>query len=191
MIRQIKTNRELVPYLCSEIQDEGIHVEIDQKLTEEKYAVVKVDDFYNGLHLSVIPKSIDFLAAVDCECDAYLLYLLELKNVKNPKFLIMKDIHEKFQNTIEDFMSNRFRDIFLNDRYKYKDIKLYLVSDAYGLQGKYQTYEQYKAVREKINQRDSLKIDLALGGKLYRFKNRVVQIQYDLPPNPVIRRILT
>lgn len=150
MIHQIKSNRRLLSYLCSEIEDEGIHVEIDERLAEDKYAIVKVDGFYNGLHLSVIPKSIDFLAAVDCECNAYVLYLLELKNVKNPKFLIMKDIHEKYQN-----------------------------------------YEQYKEICDKINKRDSLKIDFSLGGRLYKFKNKVVRIQYDIPPNPVIRRILT
>ncbi|MDE7313274.1 MAG: hypothetical protein K2N87_16910 [Eubacterium sp.] len=191
MIHQIKTNQKLVPYLCNEIEDYGIHVEVDENLTEEKYAVIKVDDFYNGLHLSAVPKSIDFLAAVDCECDAYLLYLLELKNVKNPKFLIIKDIHEKFQNTIDDFLTDRFGEIFLNDRYRYKDIKLYLISDAYSLQGKYKNFEQYKAVRDKIDKRDSLKIDCSLGGKIYKFKNKVVRIQYEFPPNPVIRRILT
>ncbi len=191
MIHQIKTNRKLIPYLCKEIEDEGMAVEIDDTLAEEKYAVIKVDAFYNGLHLSIVPKSIDFLVAVDCECHAYLLYLIELKNVKNPKFLIMKDIHEKFENTIRDFLTERFGEIFLNDKYKYKDIRLYLVSDAYGLKGRFQNFAQYQALSEKINKRDSLKIELALGGKLYKFKNKVVKIQYELPPNPVIRRICT
>ena len=190
MIQKIKKNLHLQPYLCREIEDEGISVEIDKRLREEQYGIIKVDDYYRGLHLTITPKAIDFLVAVDCECDSFVLYLLELKNVKNPKYLVISDIHEKFKITIEDFLSQRFAEIFLADQYKYKDIKLYLVSDAYGVGGKYQTHEQYRKVMDKVNKRDSLKIDRSLGSKLYRFKNRIVKIDYDIPPNPVIRRIV-
>lgn len=190
MIQQIKGNSCLKPYLCKKIEDEGIFVEIDGQLREEQYGIIKVDDYYRGLHLKITPKAIDFLVAVDCECNAFVLYLLELKNVKNPKYLIISDIHEKFKNTIEDFLSQRFAEIFLSDQYKYKDIKLYLVSDAYGISGKYKTHEQYKKIMDKVNKRDSLKIDRSLGSKLYRFRNRIVKIDYDIPPNPIIRRMI-
>lgn len=75
-------------------------------------AAVKVDDYYAGLRLAAPPKAIDFLVVVDCECDAFVMYLLELKNVSAPKFLLIRDIHEKFQNTIDDFLSRRFGYIF-------------------------------------------------------------------------------
>ncbi len=114
MIQQIKAEGRLIPYLCQVIEDEGIQVGIDGSLQEDQYAIVKVDGYYNGLHLVSPPKSIDFLISVDCECDSFVLYLLELKNVKKPKFLNTKDIHEKFQNTINDFLSERFKDIFCN-----------------------------------------------------------------------------
>ena len=57
------------------------------------------------------------------------------------------------------FLSERFKDIFLDDRYNYKDIQLYLVSDAYGLAGKAESYEKYREIQEKLDKKDSLKVD--------------------------------
>lgn len=104
----------------------------------------------------------------------------------------LTDIHEKFEMTIQDFLSTKFEAIFLADKYKYKDIKLYLISDAYGLAGKYATFNEYKRVqekRQKIQARDSLRVERHLGGKLYKFKGKIVKINYDIPPNPIIKRI--
>lgn len=78
------------------------------------------------------------------------------------------------------------------DKYKYKDVKLYLVSDAYGLAGKYGTYEEYKKIQEKkqkIQNRDSLRVDFNLGSKLYKFRGKILKIDYDIPPNPIIKKI--
>lgn len=192
MIQKIKNCKELIPYLKNIIEDEGIEVGIDDSLTPEKLVIIKTDDYYNGLHLSFPPKSIDFVVAVDCACDWYVLYLLELKNVNSPKKLSIKDIHEKFENTICDFLSQRFGEIFMASQYKYKDIKLYLVSDAYGLKGKFSTYEEYKKIqdkRQRIRERDSLRVDFNLGSKLFKFRGKIIRISYDIPPNPIVRRI--
>lgn len=192
MIQMIKECKKLIPYLKLVIEDEGIQVGIDEAIDLNKLAIIKVDDFYSGLHLAFPPKAIDFLVVVDCECNSYVMYLLELKNVASPKYLEIKDIHEKFENTIKDFLSIRFEDIFLNDRFKYKEIKLYLVSDAYGLNGRYNTYEEYKKIqdkRQRIAQKDSLKVDFHLGKKLFKFRGKILQIAYDIPPNPIIKKI--
>ena len=192
MVQLIKNCRELIPYLRVKIEDEGIEVGIDENLMPEELAIIKIDDYYNDLHLRFPPKSVDFGVVVDCECDWYVLYLLELKNVNSPKRLNVRDIQEKFQDTICDFLSERFGEIFLADQYKYKDIKLYLVSDAYGLAGKYGTYAEYKKIREKkqkIHNKDSLRVELSLGSKMFRFRGKIVRISYDIPPNPIIRRI--
>ena len=116
MIQQIKSCKQLKPYLKEVIEDEELEVEISKQLDLAKLVIIKVDDYYAGLHLAVIPKAIDYLVVVDCECDAFVMYLLELKNVDSPKFLDIKAIHEKFSNTIYDFLSNRFAEIFLKDR---------------------------------------------------------------------------
>lgn len=128
----IKSCKELNPHLKETIEDEGIEIDIEKSLNQEKIAIIKVDEYYNDLHLASPPKSIDFARfVVDCECAAYVCYLLELKNVNSPAKLNVKGIQEKFTVTIEDFLTKRFGRIFLADQFKYKDIKLYLVSDAY------------------------------------------------------------
>ncbi len=190
MISRIKNNPNLRDYLRYQIEDEGIEVEVDQKLLENEYAGIKVDDYYHGLRQSVIPKAVDYVVAVDNSCDSYCLYILEMKNVNSPKHLSVKDIQEKFKTTIDDFLSNRFQDIFMADKYKYRLIKLYLVSDAYGVGGKYQTHSEYVKYLEKINKKDSLKVDRNLSSKIFKFRNKYLKIEYDIPPNPIIRKHL-
>ena len=188
MVSKIKNNPKLKDYLRNKIEDEGIEVEVDARLQENEYVAIKVDDFYNGLHQAVVPKATDYIVVVDNSCDSYSMYILEMKNVKSPKYLVVKDIQEKFTTTIYDFLSERFKDIFMNDRYKYKPIKLYLVSDAYGVGGKYQTHAEYINFLEKVNKRDSLKVDRSLGSKIYKFRNQYLRIEYDIPPNPIVRK---
>ena len=189
MIRMIRSDLRLTPYLAKRLYDAGIEVGIDSSLRQDDYAAVKVDDYYDGRHMPNQPKAVDFVVTVDCECNWYVLYILELKNVKNQEGLNIPDIQEKFANTLKLFLQEDFKEIFVNDRFKYRAVKLYLVSDAYHEAGKFQTHGEAAAVREKAG-RDSLKIDIALTSKVYRFRGKLVRIQYDIPPNPIIRRIL-
>ena len=120
MIQQISQERQLTKYTTHKIQDEGIEVSIDPLLSPDDYIAIKVDDYYNGLHLAkTTPKAIDFLVAVDCSCQDYVLYLLELKNVKTPQAYQTHAIYEKFKNTLDHFMSEEFSHIFFNDHYRY------------------------------------------------------------------------
>ena len=189
MVHMIKTDAHLVPYLREQIEDAGLSVDIDPSLTNDDFATIKVDDYYAQFKNELTPKIVDYVVVVDCQCSAYAMYILELKNVNSPYFLDIPAIQEKFDNTITDFLSNRFAYIFTNDRFKYKSIKLYMVSDAYQKAGTFQNHAEYLAFREKINKKDSLKVDLALRQKLFRFRGKILQIEYDMPPNPVISRI--
>lgn len=117
------------------------------------------------------------------------MYILEFKNVNGPEKLNIADIQEKFSNTINLFLNDTFSDIFLNDRFKYKAVKLYLVSDAYNEVGHFKNHSEYLAFRQKINKRDSLKVDVSLSSKLYKFRGKILRIEYDIPPNPVVTRI--
>ncbi len=188
MVNMIKRDARLVPYLRTEIEDAGIRVEISSSLSKNDYAAIKVDDYYTGVAPMQEPKAVDYVVVVDCQCDTFFMYILELKNVKSPKFLNFSDIQEKFSNTISLFLSETFADIFLNDRFKYKGIKLYLVSDAYKEAGRFSTHEDYLKFREKINRRDTLGIDMNLTAKLFKFRGKLYHIEYDIPPNPIIQK---
>lgn len=189
MVNMIKRDARLVPYLRTVIEDSGIAVSVAPNLLQEDYVAIKVDDYYAGLNLQRTPKAVDFIVVVDCQCDWFSMYILEFKNVNGPDKLNITEIQEKFTNTINLFLNDTFADIFKNDRFKYKGIKLYLVSDAYGAVGSFNNHAEFLAFREKINRRDSLKVDMSLSSKLYRFRGKIVKIEYDIPPNPVITRL--
>lgn len=190
MLQMIKSEKTLKPYLYYVIEDEGIEVGVEPTLSEDEYVAIKVDDYYNGLHVVAPPKSVDFIVVVDCSCDAFVLYIFEIKNVKSSAYLRIRDIQDKFETTINDFMQEKYNHIFCNDKFKYKDLKLYLVSDVYGIQGKFQTHQEYRNYMDKINKKDSLKVDNNLGNKLFRFRGKLYSITYDIPPNPVIKKIV-
>ena len=113
MIQQINQTDGLKKYITHEIEDAGLAVAVDSKLNLDEYIGIKVDDYYMGLHLrGETPKAVDFIVTVDCQCDAYCLYILELKNVKSPKGYTTKDIIEKFETAIDRFIKEDFKEIF-------------------------------------------------------------------------------
>lgn len=184
----INRDARLVPYIKKTITDAGITVDVDPKLQPTEYVAIKVDDYYAGLKIATPPKAVDYVVVVDCQCNWYAMYILELKNVNGPDRLDLNDIKEKFENTINGFLSDTFSEIFMNDRFKYKGVKLYLVSDAYGQVGKFKNHAEYLRFRERINRRDTLKVDRNLTQKVFRFRNKIMMIEYDMPPNPIIQR---
>ena len=190
MIQQINQTDGLKKYITHEIEDAGLAVAVDSKLNLDEYIGIKVDDYYMGLHLrGETPNAVDFIVTVDCQWDAYCLYILELKNVKSPKGYTTKDIIEKFETAIDRFIKEDFKEIFLNDKYKYKEIKLYLVTSAYGKALGQKNYQSYIELLRKINQKDTLTNDWTLSNKLFKFQKRILRIEREIPPNPVIKRI--
>ena len=170
MIQQINQTDGLKKYITHEIEDAGLAVAVDSKLNLDEYIGIKVDDYYMGLHLrGETPKAVDFIVTVDCQCDAYCLYILELKNVKSPKGYTTKDIIEKFETAIDRFIKEDFKEIFLNLGQK--------------------NYQSYIELLRKINQKDTLTNDWTLSNKLFKFQKRILRIEREIPPNPVIKRI--
>ena len=187
MITAITREKRLKKCLHWDIVDEGVQIDVNPGLTKAEYVGIKVDDYYKDKHLKVIPKAVDFIVAVDCECDWYALYILELKGVKRTTGT--KAIHEKFTNTIEQFMTEEFKDIFLNDRFKYRDVKLYLVTTSYKKAVALGKFDEYQRIRNKVNAKDTLANDSTLSDKLYFFRVRYYRIEREVPPNPLICKI--
>lgn len=36
---------------------------------------------------------------------------------------------------------------------------------------------------------NKLKVDISLSEKLYRFRGKILRIEYDIPPNPIVTRL--
>lgn len=187
MIQMIENEEKLRNCLYRQIEDAGIGVNVDPLLAETKYVGIKIDDYYKGLHEKVIPKAVDFIVAVDCECDWYVLYILELRNVKRTSS--SKEIQEKFDTAINHFMQEEFDGIFLNDCFKYKEVFLYLVTTSYQRAVELGNFEKYQEMRARLNAKDSLADDSTLTSKPYKFRGKYYFIRREVPPNPLIRAI--
>ena len=122
------------------------------------------------------PPAADCLILVKCEKDCYNLYLVELKNINSPKRFKISNIKDKFKTVIEDFMKNRFGDIFLNE--EYCSFKCYFATNPYNFQRTQSEFEK------KIKLR-GLKLESLLSMKPLRFKNKTAIINPVLP-NPLI-----
>lgn len=186
MIQRIRGNKALKPYLHQEIEDTGVAVEVEPSLTADDYVGIKVDDYYMGLKLQgETPKAVDFIVPVDCGLHWYALYILEMKDTDS---YTRKDIHEKFDTAMNRFLQEDFKDIFLDDRYRYCSIKLYLVKKHKQAE-KYSSYKEYVEVYNKIHAKDTLALDQKLSDKIYTFRNWLVQIEREFPPNPLISKM--
>jgi hypothetical protein len=98
-----------------------------ENINKNNILILKIDAFYSSKNMHNPPPSIDCLILVKCINDSYNLYLFELKDVNAPKRIKITDIESKFNITINDFLNNRFKQLF--DKYPIDKIELYLVSD--------------------------------------------------------------
>lgn len=175
MINRIKGEKLLAPYVRQSCEDEGLCVKVDDNLTENDYAVVKMDDYYNNSRITPIPPSVDFIVSVDCVLENYVLYIMEFKNVKKRYALRSIDITNKFSTAIKDFMSIRFKDIFCDDRYKYKRILAYLIHPLQTIEDTYP--------------KDTLRREKDLSRIPYKFRGVRFQIEEKNPSDVIIQRI--
>lgn len=179
MINLITNDKVLKYFLHYNIEDAGVSVKVNEKLSTKEYVGIKVDDYYNSLKLERTPKSVDFIITVDCRCNSYLLYILEFKKLNKPSHLKVNDILEKITNTVNDFIEDRFKHIFLNDKFKYKNVLIYLVGNIYSP----------AKLKTRNYDRDTLKIDTNLTLNPIRFRGKFYKVNYCLPEDLVVDKI--
>ncbi|WP_026499075.1 hypothetical protein [Butyrivibrio sp. WCD2001] len=183
MIKRIENDKILSSYATRTIEDEGISAEVSPKLSKDQYIGVKVDDYFNNKKSNEpCPKSVDFVVSVDCSCDTYVLYILEMKSEQ----AVPEEVNKKFENTISIFLEQDFRDIYCNPSYKYDDIRLYLISKKPKQALRYENYEKYVYVFNRLKEKDGLHKDITLSGKLFKFRNKICQIKKEIPGALVI-----
>lgn len=140
VIKALRETKELQPYLKKECiekksPENGAKrdsiIKFSDKINLCALLVVKVDDYYNDLHLANTPASIDCLIVYELEGKTK-LYLLEQKEPKNHNRLKsnLKNLSEKFKNTTEKFMKNDFKSIFVSEISQISTFEAFLVSSV-------------------------------------------------------------
>ena len=172
MINQIKYTNSLKGYITDRCEENDISAGMAKDIPQTNYLVIKIDNYYNSLNLDKTPPSVDCLVTLKCRDDDFMIYLIELKNIKSPCGFKVKNIYNKFKTTIDNFMGSRFRNIFLNERYTIRHLQLYFVTAAYGKS-------------EKLWRKEGTKIDVLRSLKPLKFKGKRYQIKHKLP-DPLI-----
>lgn len=185
MIQQIRNDNILKRYLRDTCEENGIKITIDERIDNDEISIISIDSYYNEQMPYAAPPSADFLVSLFCFQNAYRLYVIELRDINSPQGFDPANIYNKFETTIYDFMNERFKDIYMNGTYRILDLKIYFVSDPYELAGTGITHTGFK-LRRNI---DSTRIDALLTKKPFKFRGRIYQIQYEIPPNPIIKKL--
>lgn len=178
MIATILNNEELSTFLKDHVQENNASVTLDEDfylqdgtLNRELLINIAVDEYYNSLNMGITPPSIDNLLVIDRGNKKFSLYLIELKDVKRLRTLCSKNIKAKFETTIDDFMSDRFKKEFHKEGIKITDLNIWLVCNKFNFMGKEISDEDYE---KKI--RNSL-IEKLLLIPPFRFRGKVSAIQ--------------
>jgi hypothetical protein len=107
-----KIKEDFKEYIQEKCCDSGICAKFDNSI--QNYVSLKIDSFFQKKHKVNTPKGIDCFVVVECKDSKYHLYLLELKNQKQPNLINETPyIIKKFEDTIKYFLaSSQFRDSF-------------------------------------------------------------------------------
>ncbi len=124
-LKKIKTHTVLSKLVRERCEEHGVCVLVDERIENEHFVVLKVDDFYNSLNVKIRPKSPDCLIIQKCNQSDYALTVAELKDISQASRFELKHIYEKFETCFDDFIGKRFDDIL---KIEFKRVKLYFVS---------------------------------------------------------------
>jgi len=166
LIDRIKKDPQLSTLIQAECEENGVCIRFDESIDRSKTIILKPDAYYNGLKIGKPPASVDCLIIRECTKvkDTYGLTLVELKDSKEFK---IKNIIEKFETILEDFIPHKFKELL--DR-EYESIHLYLVT--------------HKKLHRK-NQLGTLPFEVLHNTRL-KFRGKRVMINPRMP-TPVIK----
>ncbi len=120
MIDKIKNDPVLTQFIKEFCCENGICATIDD--IDNSFVILDPDEFYKSLKLGNTPASVDCIIVQKCENYGYNLILVELKNTNN---FNSENLIAKFETSLQDFISNRFKSVL---NVNYNKVKLYFVS---------------------------------------------------------------
>lgn len=178
LFEKILQTPELLRITASYCSENDMEVCLCPSLKDENIIILKIDDYYsthNGMNSP--PPSIDCLIIVKCEQEeCYNIFLVELKDISSPKYFETDNVKKKFETTVDDFLKNRFKDIFENE--KYCQFKCLFITDPYKCARNNMSQEEYlELIRAK-----GLKLDYFLSiAEPFEFGNQAAMITPALP----------
>ncbi|OHD10700.1 MAG: hypothetical protein A2086_16770 [Spirochaetes bacterium GWD1_27_9] len=180
MIDLIKNEPELKDIIVSKCEDNNYCVSLDEQIDKDNIIILKIDNYYNSSKMHNPPASVDCLIMQKCCNETYNLYLVELRNIKYCSSIKKDNIIEKFNTTLDDFMSVRFKHIFLENIDKIM-LKLYFITDPLGVVEKNLTQE---IIEKKYK---DTKIGFLQSINPFKFGTKYFRIEHKLP-NPIIQK---
>jgi hypothetical protein len=172
LIKRIQEDPILNEFLCDDCEENGVGINVSEEMKREDFIIIKVDEYYKVHEKSNNrPKSPDCLIIQHCGGDKFVLYLIELKDIKSLKTEKLSDIRDKFQSCFSDFMSDRFREYFYDISYDFS-IKLLFISNP--------------SESKKDNKGKPTRMDNLLSQRPCKFANRPYLLEHELP-NPTIK----
>jgi len=176
LIDLLRKDAVISPYFCDECKENDVSIEIDKSIDAADILIIKVDDYYNAnVPLAIRPKSPDCLIIQRCSDNTFILYIVELKNIKNQDGFTVAGIEEKFITCLDDFMSVRFGHYFHNNSYNYRNIRLFFISDPF----------HFKDDPEKQLKMRGHKLDLLIAIRIPKYFDKHLYIDPKIP-NPKI-----
>ncbi|EMY62449.1 hypothetical protein [Leptospira terpstrae] len=181
LLNKISTHPILSKHIVSHCEENQIQVEVDKNFPRDKYLILKVDSYYNSLHLALTPPSPDCLYIIYCEKGNYFsLYCYELKNIKDKQYLKIENIYGKFKTLIDDFLKTAFSSIFLDKNEDIRISTIAFVSDPYELA----KMGVNNTTLTNTHTKGTL-IETLLLKKPLNFRGTYISLEYKLP-DPVI-----
>jgi hypothetical protein len=118
---------------------------VDGHLDSERVVILKIDAFYDSSRMHNPPPSPDCLVIVRCCDGSYSAYVIELRNVNSVRGVPRKEMLAKFKTALNDFIGERFKDIFWVDgQFRIKVLRLFLVTDPYAVSRRGMTGDDYR-----------------------------------------------
>jgi len=126
MIKKSNEHNVLSQHIEDTCCEHAVCVTFDNEVSPNSYVILKVDKFYNSLNIEFRPASVDCLIIRECVTKGYGITLVELKKIENSKGFTIKNIKEKFETTLFDFIKTKFKNpLDIN----YSEVKLFFVSN--------------------------------------------------------------
>lgn len=175
LLNLLRADVALNRYISLTCNENGVSVEIDKTIDPNNLVIIKVDRYYN--HLIKDPdKSPDCLVIQRCDDGNYIIYIIELRNIRRQDGFKVDDIKEKFITCLDDFMSNKFANYFHNPLFNFLSIHLVFVSDPYS----------YKLNPERQTKLRGHKLDALIAQRIPKYFGKHLYINHKLP-NPTIK----